>query len=254
LAPASSKPRGLRERIVAVAIRHRTAAAVLLVVLGTAFSAGVRDLWFGDEARYGGVLDHLLQGGHGVVLYLAGAPYPDKPPLYFWLVAGTARLLHTEGLLPFLVISALSGLALVLCTMRYTERVLRAAPEASLLSGLLLLSNFVILFLLHYARMDLLFAALIVAAHVVLHPAWDKRRAWGACLAGFALVAAATLTKGPLALAFVLLPVIVELGLRRRLRRLLALDVAAGALLLASFLMLWGIGVVHAEGAEYMGT
>lgn len=45
-----------------------------------------------DETRYIGVAWHMHETGRWLVPYLNGQPYPDKPPLLFWLINGVWAL------------------------------------------------------------------------------------------------------------------------------------------------------------------
>ncbi|HEV2539445.1 MAG TPA: glycosyltransferase family 39 protein [Frateuria sp.] len=75
-----------------------------------------------DETRYLAVAWTMHAGGHWLVPWLDGAPYPDKPPLLFWLInlawqvtgvhAWSARLL--EVLLALATLPPLRGLAFAL--------------------------------------------------------------------------------------------------------------------------------------------
>lgn len=50
------------------------------------------DPWKPDEAYGFGLIHHILQSGEWIVPTLAGAPYLDKPPLYYWTAALFAKL------------------------------------------------------------------------------------------------------------------------------------------------------------------
>ncbi|GAB4123559.1 MAG: hypothetical protein Fur0040_04950 [Sideroxydans sp.] len=50
------------------------------------------DPWKPDEAYGFGLIYHILQHGEWLVPTLAGEPYLDKPPLYYWVAALTAQL------------------------------------------------------------------------------------------------------------------------------------------------------------------
>lgn len=49
------------------------------------------DPWKPDEAYGFGLIYHILQHGDWLVPTLAGEPYLDKPPLYYWVAALTAQ-------------------------------------------------------------------------------------------------------------------------------------------------------------------
>src|SRR5512143_4066017 len=48
---------------------------------------GQWDLWNPDEPRYAQVTREMVTGGDWVLMHFNGNVYPDKPPLFFWLVA-----------------------------------------------------------------------------------------------------------------------------------------------------------------------
>ncbi len=48
---------------------------------------GARDLWDPDEPPYAQVAREMIETGDGVAPHLNGEVYPEKPPLYFWLIA-----------------------------------------------------------------------------------------------------------------------------------------------------------------------
>jgi hypothetical protein len=54
-----------------------------------------RGLWEPDEARYAYVAREMRVNGDWFVLHLHGEPYPDKPPLMFWLM--NAASIFTGG-------------------------------------------------------------------------------------------------------------------------------------------------------------
>lgn len=52
------------------------------------------DPWKQDETYIFGIIQHLLETGDWVVPTLAGEPFMEKPPLFYWLAAGLAHLFH----------------------------------------------------------------------------------------------------------------------------------------------------------------
>ncbi|WP_051445477.1 ArnT family glycosyltransferase [Desulfocurvus vexinensis] len=187
-----------------------------------------RALWFSDEIRYANVFENVVHGGKWLVMYLNGVPYPDKPPVYFWFLAGLLPVFKAATPALFMAGAALSALLLLTATMALSRLVARAGREVSLGAGLVLVSCFYVVGLAHYSRMDLLFATLITAAHICLFRAWGRERAMGWAVAGFALAGVATLTKGPLGLAFPLLASVAYLAWTGNLRRFFRRDVAVG--------------------------
>jgi len=209
-----------------------------------------RDLWVQDEARYGDVVREMLTGGHWLIPYLNGHPYPDKPPLYFWLVAVLGWVVgHGEG--AFRLFSVLSTLAAVLGVWRVANRL--AGRRAAFWSSALFMSMLLTLIVGHIYRMDMALTAATVFA-------WDAllaRRSDGgktSLLAFWACTALTVMLKGPIGLAFTLLPALVWLGweegagLWRRLRPL------SGIFGLAALVAAWIAAALAAGHGDYLQT
>jgi len=181
------------------------------IVLGAALlfltGLGGIDLWAPDEPRYAAIAEEIRAGEHGaeglVLLRLDGAPYSQKPPLYFWLAAlfglPGGRVDEVAARLP----SALAGIACVAATFAVARRLRFPVATAALAAGLLATSaRFV--FTARRAQLDVLLAAFELAA-ILLFLAIETRR--GGCeqarrspwrLAGLhAALGAAGLVKGP---------------------------------------------------------
>lgn len=221
------------------------AALVPLLALALVLAAqtlpylDTRALWFSDEVRYGNAFQNLWERGHWLVLYLNGIPYPDKPPAYFWLLAGLRAALGQTSPALFMLGAAVSALLALAATCILVRRVAGWDRDHALAAGLVLLTSFSFIGISHYSRMDLLFAALITLSHVCLHRAWSRRSAPGWQMAGWGLAALATLTKGPFGLAFPLLAGVCFLAWKGDLRRLLRRDTALGLGLLLGILLAW---------------
>lgn len=88
--PPEKQP--LPARLTALALAHPVWVIVALVLAQHVPLIWVRGLWWSDEVRHGGVLADLTKEGHFWALTLNGQPYNDKPPLYFWYLAGVQAL------------------------------------------------------------------------------------------------------------------------------------------------------------------
>lgn len=214
-------------------------AVAALLALQTVFALDTRALWFSDEIRYANVFENVIHAKKWLVMYLNGVPYPDKPPVYFWFLA--ALLPVFKGATPalFMAGAALSGLLFIGATMALSRWVARGGREVSLAAGLVLVTCFYFIGLTHYSRMDLLFATLITASHICLFRAWQRDKALGWCAAGFLLAGAATLTKGPLGIAFPLVASLGYLAWTGNIRRFFRRDVAIGFGLCLGLLGAW---------------
>jgi 4-amino-4-deoxy-L-arabinose transferase-like glycosyltransferase len=226
-------------------------AAALFLGLQTAFTASCRELWFSDEIRYANAFQNLVGAGKWIVLSLNGQAYPDKPPLYFW-VLDLLRLAH-PAIDPalFMLGAALSGLVFLLA-VQFLARTVGADRDETLAASLILLTNFYFIGLTHYSRMDLLFAALIALSLACLYRAWQAEESIPWSVAGFALSGLATLTKGPLGIVFPLLTSVLFLAWQRRLRRLRSRDVLIGAAALAAIVLAWLAAALLVEGTGFI--
>jgi 4-amino-4-deoxy-L-arabinose transferase-like glycosyltransferase/membrane-associated phospholipid phosphatase len=228
----------------------------LLWAVQTAFTLNTRDLWFSDEVRYANAYQLLKQAGKWLVLSLNGMPYPDKPPVYFWLLAGLEKATGIADPAVFFLGASLTGLGFVLAARHLALTVLKD-KDAALGTALILLSTLFLAAISHYSRMDLLFATLIVLAQSVLYRAFaspgpDAPGHGRRVALAFALMALATLTKGPLGLVFPLLSTLSFLAWTGRARAFFTRAVGRGALLCLAILVAWGAAAVAREGFGFI--
>src|SRR5436305_14838498 len=64
-------------------VLHVTVLLLILSVLVTPFK---RDLFVGDETKYGQVVREMRSTGAFFLPTLEGAPFTHKPPLHFWMI------------------------------------------------------------------------------------------------------------------------------------------------------------------------
>ncbi len=232
-------------------------ALAMLTAVQTAGTLSSRALWFSDEVRYADAYAGLLRG-KWLVLNLNGVAYPDKPPLYFWLLRLLDVFTGTPGSMSdpavFFLGTAVSGL-LVLYAVLLWSRVLRLPDEAGFLAGLVLLTTLFFAGLLHYSRMDLLFTALIIASQaafcLAFRPGEEHRRARLAALA-MLLAALATLTKGPLGLAFPIVTTMLFLAWRGRAREFFSRALLPGLGVLIAVVFSWVAAAYFVQGPEFL--
>ncbi|MFV1959587.1 MAG: ArnT family glycosyltransferase [Planctomycetota bacterium] len=250
-----SPPPSPLARAWAWAVRHPVLVLALVVAVQVLPTLGSRDYWAFDEVRHADALREVLDGGHWFSLHLNGHPYPDKPPVYFWLVAGIARLIGTDGPPAFFLASGLGGFLFLLATWALARTTLaRHRPGLALLAPLLVTATPLYQLLLRTTRMDLLFGALIVFSEVLLGLGLARRRAWRPVVGGFALAGLATLVKGPVGLAFPLGTVVLYVLWQGRARRLLAGDVLTGLAAALALIAAWAVGLGLTEGWPYLDS
>lgn len=154
--------------------RYPLIIAAIVVFVQTVFSLNNRSLWFSDEVRYANVYQNLVEGGHWIVLNLNGAPYPDKPPLYFLFLNLIDAVSGLNGTTVFFLGSALSGLAYVVAT-KYLGEVLEFDRKTQVATIYIALSTIFVISLFHYVRMDLMFCVFILLSIAFLYQHYVKR-------------------------------------------------------------------------------
>lgn len=162
-----------------------------LAVLGAGI--GLRDPWPADEPRFALIARDMVEGGQWFFPRVAGVLYPDKPPLFFWLIAAFYWLtdsLRVAFLLPSLL-AALGTLGLVYdLGARLWDR------QTGVYAAALLLVTLQFALQARTAQIDAALAFWTtlgvygICRHLLLGPQWR----W--YVAGFAAAGAGVITKG----------------------------------------------------------
>lgn len=230
----------------------------LMLALQTIFSLDARELWYSDEIRHADAFRNFLEHP-GFVLTMDGEFYPDKPPLYFAFLWGVHAvldhfsLLRPEGVTVHFAGAALSAFFFLLTTMLLGRMVARLDGRSLLAGGIVLLSSGLMIGLVHYARMDLLFATFIVLSQIAFYHAVVRRRSFSLMGCAFFLAGVACLTKGPYGVVLPLLAALVFSCWRGTPARLFRLDALAGLLVFLAVVGVWAGGVyLETGGADYL--
>jgi 4-amino-4-deoxy-L-arabinose transferase-like glycosyltransferase len=105
-----------------------------MVVLGAGL--GMRDPWPPDEPRFALIALDMARSGDWLIPRVGGVPYPDKPPLFFWIVAAFYLIsgsINVALLLP----AFLSGILVLWLIHDLARRLWN--PESALWAGAALL-------------------------------------------------------------------------------------------------------------------
>jgi 4-amino-4-deoxy-L-arabinose transferase-like glycosyltransferase len=232
-----------------VAPARRAALPALLLLLAVAavlFFARLRaPLLEPQEPRYAEIPRQMLAEGSFLVPVLHGQPYLDKPPLLYWLVMASYRAFGVHDWAARLVPGA-AGVLTVLLTFLWGRRV--AGDRAGLCGALALCLSAQFVYRQRMLTMDGLLCLWVVlglaAAHVALAAPRLRWRWW--LLAGVAC-GLGLLTKGPVALALVGVPVVAYRLLEPRCARVGALGWAALAAVAAAVAAPWYVAVTARE-------
>jgi 4-amino-4-deoxy-L-arabinose transferase-like glycosyltransferase len=183
-------------------------------ILVLALSVGVVFLNLGglplaslNEARRALPIREMFQSGDWLIPTLNGEWYIVKPPFYYWIAAALATAIGTVNEWVVRFPAAVAGLlTLALC---YRAVIRYASPWAAIFAVQILIANSG--FAVHARRAELeglltlfCFASLLCAWRYLEEGA---ARTWG--VASYALLGCAVMTKGPVSLLFVTLPLLV---------------------------------------------
>lgn len=78
-----------------------------------------RDLHYRDELRYAEVAKEMSVKDNWLVPHLGGEIYPDKPPLYFWILNFSRTVFGEYSTKSMVIPSMLSALIIVLLTFYF---------------------------------------------------------------------------------------------------------------------------------------
>ncbi len=177
--------------------------ALALLVIG--IGIGLRDPWPADEPRFVLVAKQMVESGQMLIPHRGQEIYPDKPPLFMWLL-GAAHALTGEWRIAFLLPSLLASLGTIALTFDLALKLW--GRRAAKLAALMLLFAFQFTYQAKRAQIDpFLVFAMTAATHAFMtHALLAPSRATHA--AGWFMAAIGTISKGVGALALLMLPVI----------------------------------------------
>ncbi len=152
----------------------------------------------------------MVETGIYSVPYVNGKPYIDKPPLFNWtqaffykLAGGASHATFLLARLPSVLCAVLAMLCVYVLGRRWFS------VRAGFLSALIWITSFLVVQWAHFARPDVMLAALVLLA-VLLADMAATARGWtrfGWWCAASVVLGAATLSKGPQSIFFWIIPV-----------------------------------------------
>jgi 4-amino-4-deoxy-L-arabinose transferase-like glycosyltransferase len=229
---------------------------LFLVVASTFFSPGQRDLFVGDETKYGQILWEMRAHHALLVPQLEGRPYSHKPPLHFWMVYALTYLFGISSTWAFVLPSLLAFIAMLLLIRKMAVELFGGTG----LLAALIFSTFNLAWGLgQTARMDMTFAVLTTAAILHLWRFLTTGQPRNLILVGL-LVGIAIMIKGPMSFIIVILLLIIEKVRRRRAGSVPAsprprvpasLSYIAALVLAAGIPLAWLIPALRAGGEHY---
>ncbi|MCP4639262.1 MAG: glycosyltransferase family 39 protein [bacterium] len=220
-------------------------AVGFLSLVFLSLNLGGYDLWAPDEPRFGEVAREMLQSGDWLVPRVNDAPYLEKPPLFFWLIAGVSApfgdVTETTARIP----SVLAAVVTVLATYLLARNLF--GPRVALWSAVVLCTNLRFWWQARTTQIDMVLTACLAVALLAFwmrHTTGETR--WLVLFYG--AIAAGVYAKGPVALLLPLLLILAFYWGRKEKRRSIHAWLGLGAAV--ALVLLWLIPARLAGSAE----
>jgi 4-amino-4-deoxy-L-arabinose transferase-like glycosyltransferase len=184
LRPGQSSSRDIRLDIAFI-------VGLALVLIGAGL--GLRDPWPADEPRFALIAQDMLRSGDWLIPRVGGDLYADKPPLYFWLMAGAMGVTGSLRV-GFLLPSLLAGIGSVLLVYDLLRRA--RGREVALAGAFVLLLTVQFTEMAREAKIDgvLCFLTTLSLYGLLRHLLLGPAPGW--FLAGWAAAGLGVITKG----------------------------------------------------------
>jgi 4-amino-4-deoxy-L-arabinose transferase-like glycosyltransferase len=221
------------------------AACVVLALAAVLYFGGLSSYPFldPDEGRYAEIPREMLESRDFVTPRLNYVKYFEKPPLFYWAVAGAMAALG-ENESAARIVPALSGLATLVLVMAVGAKV--AGRRAGLLAGWVYLTSLMTLVMARLLVIDGLFSLLLAGAWCCwwfgyASQEMKSQRLW--YVLAWACLGLATMAKGPVVLVLSAVLIGGFLLLRRDLRALKGMAWWPGAAIWALIVLPWHVMV-----------
>ena len=206
-----------------------------------ALGIGLRDPWPADEPRFALIAQEMLQTGQFWLPQRAGEFYPDKPPVFVWLLAlaiAATGSVRAGFLLPSLVAAVgIFWLVTDLVRRLYGDR-------TAWMTGAALMASIQFVLQAKTAQIDMVltFFTTLGAYGILRHALLGPARGWW--LLAWAAVGMGILAKGVGFLPLLLLPAWGWLAARGRAPRLRWSELGLGFLVMLAVVAAWGLPMI----------
>jgi 4-amino-4-deoxy-L-arabinose transferase-like glycosyltransferase len=196
-----------------------------------------------DEGRYAEIPREMIESGDFITPRLNYVKYFEKPPLFYWSVAGSMALFGQEEW-AVRIVPALAGFLTILLIMALGKRFF--GTRTGVMAGWVYLTSMVPLILARLPIIDGLFSLFLTATWGAwwlgyAAPAGHMKRIW--FCAAWACMGLACMTKGIAAIALTGLIIFAFIIVRRDFRALRAMAWLPGLLIFALIVLPWHLAV-----------
>jgi len=244
-------------------IQSRQKWLLVLLTIGTFFILlGSRALNEPDEGRYSEIAREMIETGDWLVPHFWYVPHLDKPPMTYWLVAASMKIFGQNEWAVRLPL-ALAGLSGALAAWFFGKSL--GGQCVAIWAVLILQSSLLYFAMARMLTTDIFLTQFVAWAIYFLWRSWmcltdlnsPPKYFWRWHLAGWLAMSLGFLTKGPIALAIPLVPIILLLVVRRKTfsrKKILFGGMLAGLVLFFAVAAPWFLAVnAHVPGAlDYM--
>jgi 4-amino-4-deoxy-L-arabinose transferase-like glycosyltransferase len=241
------------EAINKYAILSRPAFHLVILVLVASllffYNLGGWDLWEPDEPRYAQVAREMVEDGNWILPRLNNRIYPDKPPVFFWLIALSYTIIGEVSSFSARFPSALAGVFGIILTYLMGRRL--KSPRAGFISALVLATTVEYFWLARRANLDATLTLFITTALFFFYKGYRDPSPRFYHLY-YLFIGLATLTKGPVGFILPFLTVITYLAVMRDFKGVKKVFLHPGLLLFFIIIFSWLIPSALVGGREYL--
>jgi 4-amino-4-deoxy-L-arabinose transferase-like glycosyltransferase len=231
-------------------VRVIRSVLVLCLVCSALFFTNLqsRDFWAPDEGDFAQITRELTLDF--IVPHLNGEPYAEKPPLFYYTLYASQKLLGSvQDEISLRVPSCLFALIGVVLFFGTIAKFVN--PTQAFVSAGILATSPLYYWQARYTQVDMIFAVFVVASLLLFLLFYTTRRQSMLYVSSFCL-ALAFMTKGPLALALVLPIVVAFLFSQKTLGIVKVRDICIGMLIFLIVVVPWYLAIYWREGAPYL--
>jgi 4-amino-4-deoxy-L-arabinose transferase-like glycosyltransferase len=203
-----------------------------------------------DEPRYAQIAREMLETGQYIVPHLNGEIYPDKPPLFFWLISFAAMPSGDVSAFEARLPSVLAGLGLILLTYLFAARLFD--PGTGLLAaGMLFCCEqfFSTTTSSHFDTILAFWTTLALLLFYIGYTRAEKEKKY--ILGAYGAMGAALLTKGPVGLIIPLASMLLFVLARKEFGRIKDLHISKGLVIAVGIIAAWLIPACIMGGEAY---